>query len=640
MAISHKHQLYKYSDYISPLPADELVKVALKKQSLYDEGVGKIDKRIEELNQYGLSIRKAQDQEYFNREMSKFINAVNESSAKTDFSNMANVRNILSIGKPLENDPNIINAIQGSAEITRRQKLLASLKPEERAAANDFDFMKDAYDYLSDGKVGSKISNAGRSYTPYRDLSKKFTEVFSKIKPSTISVPTMSPDGKWIIQTKTEGVDAAKLREAFEATLDEADKNQLRIDTRYDMHARGKDNIIQEYKATNEYYSAQTSQAIESSKLELDKLNSRYARVKDPATLQNIEEAKKRINELEIRRNIFANNATKTVDQISEEEIVGFHKNQFISNLANAYAYKSQETTIKEDPYHMEQVKFSHDIALKNIDKMNAIEAEERKMINERFKDMRFVTSGSGFTSLFAPMLPGKGEASAYLTKITSDAGKNYLVDPKQVARWEQVQEKYDRATTPLAKMIHLRELLQLRYDSPALLEQSEDFNKKSANFEELIKQAKDAGNTKKVKELEDQQAKYASNIILQTQKEKDRLYENLGDLITSYKEIQKYSDNPYAKIRLVFPGSRQVEELSINDFLTRPLDQLMQYAGKVELYDGTVKQKLESITTMNNLFKEYGEGKPSVVQPGTDFKSFLESQRGGLPGLFEYQAP
>lgn len=637
MAISHKHQLYKYSDYISPLPADELVKVALKKQSLYDEGVGKIDKRIEELNQYGLSIRKTQDQEYFNREMSKFINAVNESSAKTDFSNMANVRNILSIGKPLENDPNIINAIQGSAEITRRQKMLASLKPEERAAANDFDFMKDAYDYLSDGKVGSKISNAGRSYTAYRDLSKKFTEVFSKIKPSTISVPTMSPDGKWIIQTKTEGVDAAKLREAFEATLDEADKNQLRIDTRYDMHARGKDNIAQEYKATNEYYSAQTSQAIESGKLELDKLSARYARVKDPATLQNIEDVKKRINELEIRRNIFANNSTKTADQLSEEELVGFHKNQFISNLANAYAYKSQETTIKEDPYHMEQVRFSHDIALKNIDKMNQIEVEERKMINERFKDMNLITASAGFTSLFAPMIPGKGEASAYLTKITSDIGKNYLIDPKQVKRWEQVQEKYENTTNPLSKMVHLRELLQLRYDSPSLLEQNEEYNKKVSNFETLIKQAKDAGDTKKAKELENQQAAYTSNVILQSQKEKDRLYENLGDLITSYKKIKEYEKSPFAKIRLIFPGTRQPKDISINDFLSRPLDQLIQYAGEVELYDGNVKQKLESITTMNNLFKDYSENQKSVVSPGTDFKSYLESS---VPGLFQYQAP
>jgi len=635
MAISAKHQLYKYSDYISPLPADELVKVALKKQSLYDEGAGKVEKRIEELNQFGLSIRKPQDQEYFNREMNKFINAVNESSAKTDFSNMANVRNILSIGKPLENDPNIINAIQGSAEITRRQKMLASLKPEERAAANDFDFMKDAYDYLSDGKVGSKINNSGRAYTPYRDLTKKFSDVLSKIKPNTISGPTMSPDGKWIIQTKVEGVDAARLREAFEATLDEADRNQLRIDTRYDMHARGKDNIAQEYKATNELYSTQTSQAIESGKLELDKLTARYSRVKDPATLQNIEETKKRINELEIRRNIFANNATKTIDQISEEELVGYHKNQFISNLANAYAYKSQETTIKEDPYFMEQVRFSHDVSLKNIDKMNQLEVEERKMINKRFEGMDLITIGAGFTSLFAPMIPGKGEASAYLTTVASDAGKNYLIDEKDEKRWQTVQQKYDKARTPLTKMVALRDLLQLRYDSPAILGMREEFNKKTDNFDNLIKQAKDAGNTEKAKELDDQKAKYVSNIILRTQKEKDRLMDNLGDLITSYKTIQSYGkDHPSAKIRLVYAGTRQPEELSIDDFLTTPLDELIQYAGQVELYDSGIKQKLEELTTINNLFKNYSTEQKSVIAPGPTFESYMKTI---APDLFKY---
>ena len=101
MPISHKHVPFQYSDYISPLPADELIKIGSVKQSLYNEGVEKVQKRIDELDKYGFQIEKPEDREYFSQEMDKLIKSVNESSAKTDFSNMANVRSILSIGRPL-----------------------------------------------------------------------------------------------------------------------------------------------------------------------------------------------------------------------------------------------------------------------------------------------------------------------------------------------------------------------------------------------------------------------------------------------------------------------------------------------------------------------------------------------------------
>jgi Skp family chaperone for outer membrane proteins len=293
----------------------------------------------------------------------------------------------------------------------------------------------------------------------------------------------------------------------------------------------------------------------------------------------------------------------------------------------------------------MEQVRFSNDLALKNIDKMNAIEVEERKFEMEQLKNMNLVTTGAGFTSIFAPLVKGKGAEGALLTKVASDVGKNYLTSAKDAKKWEGIQQMYDKATTPLAKMSALRGLLQFNYNSTELLERTEEYANKTKEFDKSIKLAKDAGNTKKAKELEDQKSRYQQSVSLEARKEQDRLVQNLDNLIDTYTKIRNagdpssYSYSPDAKIRLTFvptlgrPGQSKV--LSIGDFLNTPLEELNQYAGKVELYNPTTKQVLDNLSTLNTLFKDYGEGKPSRIQPGTDFESYL---RSSVPGLFQYK--
>ena len=77
MAISHKHSPFVYPDYISPLPADELIRVGTIKQQLYNEGVAKVQNQIDTLDQYGFSIVKEEDKKYFSQEMDKFMKAIN-----------------------------------------------------------------------------------------------------------------------------------------------------------------------------------------------------------------------------------------------------------------------------------------------------------------------------------------------------------------------------------------------------------------------------------------------------------------------------------------------------------------------------------------------------------------------------------
>jgi len=216
MPVSHRHQFLKYPGFVEPLPAEELIKVGLVKQQMFDQNVAIIQEHIGELDQYGFSLVKDVDKQYFSKEMDKFLKAVNQSVGKTDFSHIANVRNILSIGRPLESDPYILNAIEGSEELRRRQKYLESLPANQRGVSNDWYYMKDAQDWFSDGQVGSKLST-GKEYTPYADPSKFVADAVKNVKPD-IRTDVIKKNG-YLTTIEIEELTNRRLREYLEENL-------------------------------------------------------------------------------------------------------------------------------------------------------------------------------------------------------------------------------------------------------------------------------------------------------------------------------------------------------------------------------------------------------------------------------------
>jgi len=120
MAISAQHTAFTYPDYISAMPADDLIKLAVKKQEMYDEGVQKVQQNLDAYSQVRASLEKDSDKQYFDNMMNDLVKTVNQ-SAGLDFSNKANVQAVLNIGKPLENDVNLVNAVESSN--TYRQRM-------------------------------------------------------------------------------------------------------------------------------------------------------------------------------------------------------------------------------------------------------------------------------------------------------------------------------------------------------------------------------------------------------------------------------------------------------------------------------------------------------------------------------------
>lgn len=353
MAISHRHRPFEYPEYISPLPADDLIKVGTIKQSLYNEGIEKIQKRIDELDKYGFDLVKPEDKKYFSQEMDKFIKSVNESAAKTDFSVLPNVRNILSIGRPLENDPNILNAIQSTAEYRRRQKELAKIPAKDRGPANDWLFMNDAESWLNDGKVGSKLSS-GKTYTPYVDPAKYVSEMVTKMK-GNIEAEVRAENG-FLQESQVEEITQKRLKAWMETSLPPQVVNQIKLDAMYEA----KDLSSEEIK---NYYFDKTYKAHE----QIDEM---LGILKQLPTLNKAQQ--NMYNQLTIQKDVLQNELYNI--QNSEEDARELYINdafdKFITGQAQAYAYRKEKESWKANQFDL------------NVQRANL----QRDLISERRK--------------------------------------------------------------------------------------------------------------------------------------------------------------------------------------------------------------------------------------------------------------
>ncbi len=231
MPISHRHRPNQYASYISPLPAEDVIRMGQVKQDLYSQGVSTAQSYMNNLAQYGLDMVKTTDREYFTNQLSNLTDIINQSVKGVDFSNINNVRSLLNVGKPLQNDPNVLNAIQSTQEFRRRHEVLNSMNPKLRNAVNDWDFMRDADSWLNDGQVGTKLGQ--RAYTPYRDVSSKVSNLAKQLKPTITSDIIKQMGGQYIDQQQLAQLTRERMADAIGTLLDEGDKNQIRLDAEY-----------------------------------------------------------------------------------------------------------------------------------------------------------------------------------------------------------------------------------------------------------------------------------------------------------------------------------------------------------------------------------------------------------------------
>lgn len=348
MPISAQHTRFVYPDYVSALPADDLINLAVKKQEMYTEGLAKVQQNVDAYGQLRNNIKTDVEREYFDKTMDNLVSTINQ-SAGLDFSMKGNVQAVLNIGKPLEKDEYITTAISNGKEITRRQETLAKLKSDERSAANDADYFEDVQDYMNSGKLGYKLGT--KEYTPYIDISKEINERMKGAKENgTVDIMM---DGKYIRTESTKGLSPQEVAAKISAGLGVKEKNQLRIDAMYDLKQKG---MEQGHADVVNYYSnlKQSSEAtLLESQNRLKEAQDAYAKTPTESARQALEAVRGPLEEARLQVEVANKNLTQVSDinNFNPNQYVNLFTNNFIANQANAYAYRQVEQKIQADPY-------------------------------------------------------------------------------------------------------------------------------------------------------------------------------------------------------------------------------------------------------------------------------------------------
>ena len=422
MPISAQHTKFVYPDYVSALPSDDLINLAVKKQEMYTEGLAKVQQNVDAYGQLRNNIKTDVEREYFDKTMDNLVNTINQ-SAGLDFSMKGNVQAVLNIGKPLEKDEYITTAISNGKEITRRQETLSKLKSDERSAANDADYFEDVQDYMKSGKLGYKLGT--KEYTPYIDISKEINERMKGAKENgTVDIIM---DGKYIRTESTKGLSPQEVASKISAGLGVKEKNQLRIDAMYDLKQKG---TAQGHSDVVNYYSnlKQSSEAtLLESQNRLKEAQDAYAKAPTESARQALEAVRGPLEEARLQVEVANKNLTQVSDinNFNPNQYVNLFTNNFIANQANAYAYRQVEQKIQADPYGVQAQasKNAMNLASYNSQLRRQETREKVDLVGSKLPGDARVISGQDRFNLDFPTAPALDQMSERYKKVGVTVG-------------------------------------------------------------------------------------------------------------------------------------------------------------------------------------------------------------------------
>jgi hypothetical protein len=417
MPISAQHTKFVYPDYISPLPADELIKFASKKQEMYDEGVAKVQQNIDAYNSLRSSILTDVEKEYFDKSMGNLVKSISN-SAGLDFSNKANVQAVLNIGKPLERDQYITTAISNGKEVSRRQEQLSKMKPGERSVVNDYFYMKDVNDYMNSGKLGQKIGY-GKEYTPYVDLSKDWMEFMKTQKPNQDeSFNMQSGMGPAYIEKVTvEGYNTTDLANKFKAFIatDPNKMRQFQMDAGYSLEQVGKEGAYQGYVEDMQVKATTAAENARMFKAEADRLQRAYNTTGSATVKSQLEQARQKATYYEQSRLLAEQKASTTLEDFDLGEYMEIYQDKFATNMGNMYATQKVSRDLITNQYWKEANEDARQMRKINADRKTAI-------------DLANLTQKVGYqvdTSAIKPVFQNFDKIAAGLSIIADQASKD-----------------------------------------------------------------------------------------------------------------------------------------------------------------------------------------------------------------------
>jgi hypothetical protein len=251
----------QFNPYVEQLPVEAMVQVGMQKQKLYDEGIQKIQKSIDDVA--GLSIIKPLHKQYLQSKLNELGNNL-KTVAAGDFSNFQLVNSVGGMVNQISKDPVIQNAVYSTQRLQKEQENMQTAQTNGKSSPeNEWWFNNGIEQWLNDGNINTKYTG---EFIQYTDVDKKLREISDKIKEETHSADNpfqTNADGSYRLDANgnpmiddamrritVKGVSAQKIYENFMSALDENDKRQLLITSNYHYRGATKDTFKTELTST------------------------------------------------------------------------------------------------------------------------------------------------------------------------------------------------------------------------------------------------------------------------------------------------------------------------------------------------------------------------------------------------------
>lgn len=346
----------QFNPYIQQLPVDAMVQVGMEKQKRYDEGLQKIQSQIDQVA--GLDVVRDVDKQYLQSKLNELGSKL-KTVAAGDFSNYQLVNSVAGMAKSVAKDNNVLSAVQATAQYRKEQKFMEEARQKgESAIQNEYDFSRQANNWINDSNVGASFN--GR-YRKYIDVDKKWLEVMKTLHSDLLEqdIPYVTnPDGSInygetaaaMQRISKEGVSAEKIQNALRSSLSPDELEQLNINGRYQFRN------INDPEQLATLATSRTASAIAQNTKTIEDLQGALKLYEsDPDKYTKAEQGIKSLQEVNKRLAAQMNEEIEFIKANPEEAKGLIYKNGAIEQFASSYAWENQKTNLLTNPIRQDE---------------------------------------------------------------------------------------------------------------------------------------------------------------------------------------------------------------------------------------------------------------------------------------------
>lgn len=384
MAIAAQHTQFVTNDYISPIPAEDLIKVALKKQEMYDEGRKQIKQVYDNYGKMRSTIINENARNYFDQEFNKLVKNV-QSNAGLDFANIGNVEAVINLGKPFENDEYIKTALENGQEYQRRVTEMNGMAKDKRSSDNDLVYMYDVNKYIESGGLDTKLAK-NKSYQQYVDISAKMRAAEKEIEAETYTTFEQGPAG-YLQQVEHKRKTREDIYNRLMSSLSPEEQAQLQVHAQANMYRMGNDVVYQSWVGSNKEEKLLADQTRKRAMQELGRLSS----IKKP-TAEQIDQMNSLQQAISYNEQVIKaadENIKMNPDDFDMGEYVPFFTKRFVDGIAKQLAFNNTKVELKENKVYMANLEHQY-----KLSEIAAQGAETRK--NKEYEQQLDYTTQSG----------------------------------------------------------------------------------------------------------------------------------------------------------------------------------------------------------------------------------------------------